>query len=201
MVSPENGITWPEIHGALQYRAFAMSKGQQLPVAEAPQDMGFLRQGLLYLCWQDEQMNRQILLLHRPGELLQPAALPGELRSGADYLAREGCQLVWFTPQAFLSLTALSGERVTASLLGQSCALLRSQALLHRRTLRSRLLAYFHREAQRQGSPRITLPMPLSDLADYLGADRSAMMKELRRMKEDGLITGRGRALEITDAA
>ncbi|MDD7513315.1 MAG: helix-turn-helix domain-containing protein, partial [Clostridiales bacterium] len=34
------------------------------------------------------------------------------------------------------------------------------------------------------------IPMKLTDLAKYLHVDRSAMMREIRRMKSDGLIEG-----------
>ena len=33
-----------------------------------------------------------------------------------------------------------------------------------------------------------TLPFSLTDLADYLNVDRSAMMRELKLLKEDGLV-------------
>ena len=33
-----------------------------------------------------------------------------------------------------------------------------------------------------------TIPMSLSALADYISVDRSSMMRELRKMKEEGII-------------
>ena len=42
--------------------------------------------------------------------------------------------------------------------------------------------------AGRQKSESFTLPFTMVDLADYLSIDRSAMTRELKRMKEEGLI-------------
>ena len=40
------------------------------------------------------------------------------------------------------------------------------------------------------------LPFSLSVLADYIATDRSAMMRELKKMREEGLVSTDGR--EIT---
>ncbi|MBQ1333830.1 MAG: winged helix-turn-helix domain-containing protein, partial [Clostridia bacterium] len=43
-------------------------------------------------------------------------------------------------------------------------------------------------EVKKQGGRTITLPFSASALADYICADRSAMMREMAAMKRDGLI-------------
>ena len=40
----------------------------------------------------------------------------------------------------------------------------------------------------RKLSKTFTLPFSLTDLADFLSIDRSAMMRELKLLKEDGFI-------------
>ena len=60
--------------------------------------------------------------------------------------------------------------------------------ILSRRTLREKILAYLSREVQKQKSQYLDIPMGRIELAEYLGADRSALSRELSRMKEDGLI-------------
>ena len=39
--------------------------------------------------------------------------------------------------------------------------------------------------------------MTLSSLADYLSTDRAAMMRELQKMRADGLIQSSGRKFEL----
>ena len=47
---------------------------------------------------------------------------------------------------------------------------------------------YFSLISTRKLSKTFELPLSLTDLADYLNVDRSAMMRELKLLKEDGLV-------------
>ena len=61
--------------------------------------------------------------------------------------------------------------------------------ILSNKTIRNKLLAYFKIMSKKNNSKIIYLPYTFIDLADYLGVDRSAMYRELRNLKEEGLIT------------
>lgn len=56
-----------------------------------------------------------------------------------------------------------------------------------KRTTRAKLLSYLAGQAPRQGG-RFHIPFDRQELADYLCVDRSAMSKELGRMRDEGLI-------------
>ena len=60
--------------------------------------------------------------------------------------------------------------------------------LLTKRSTRDKLLGYFSLLSTRTLSTSFELPFSLTDLADYLSVDRSAMMRELKLLKEDGFI-------------
>ena len=60
--------------------------------------------------------------------------------------------------------------------------------ILSKKTIREKLITFFSQQAQRQHSRQITLRMDRSALADYLGTDRSALSRELSRMKRAGMI-------------
>lgn len=57
-----------------------------------------------------------------------------------------------------------------------------------KRTTRDKLMTYLMSQAKTHGSSSFTIPFDRQELADYLGVERSAMSKEISRMKEDGLI-------------
>ncbi|MCF0246574.1 MAG: Crp/Fnr family transcriptional regulator [Ileibacterium sp.] len=57
-----------------------------------------------------------------------------------------------------------------------------------RPTLREKILAYLSLEAQKQKSRYIEIPLNRQDMAQYLCANRSAMTRELSKMKEEGII-------------
>lgn len=69
--------------------------------------------------------------------------------------------------------------------------------ILTKKTIREKLLAYFNFLYKRQISRVITLPFSLTDLADYLSIDRSAMMREIRNMKDEGLIDSKGKKIYL----
>ena len=69
--------------------------------------------------------------------------------------------------------------------------------ILANKTIRNKLLAYFKIMSNKNKSSVIYLPYTYSDLADYLGVDRSAMYRELRSLKDDGLITTKNRRINI----
>lgn len=65
--------------------------------------------------------------------------------------------------------------------------------VLSRRSIREKLQCYFKLCQMDAGGPAFTLPFSLSALADYISADRSAMMRELKKMRTEGLVSVEGR--------
>ena len=69
--------------------------------------------------------------------------------------------------------------------------------LLSKRTIREKLLGYFNNVSSKNMSRTFTIPFSLTDLADYLSIDRSAMMRELKLLKEDGFIEKIGNRIQL----
>lgn len=69
--------------------------------------------------------------------------------------------------------------------------------VLSRRSIRDKLMCWFQLRRLASGADSFTLPFTLSALADYISADRSAMMRELKRMKEEGLVEMDGRRVTL----
>ena len=65
------------------------------------------------------------------------------------------------------------------------------------KTVRGRLMSYFSQQVSLRGSDRITIPFDRQQLADYLGVDRSALSKELGKMKREGLLDYRKNQFEL----
>ena len=70
--------------------------------------------------------------------------------------------------------------------------------VLSRRSIREKLLRYFQLQAAKGHGPSFQLPFSLSALADYISADRSAMMRELKQMREEILVTITGRQVTLS---
>lgn len=61
--------------------------------------------------------------------------------------------------------------------------------VLSQRTTRQKLLTYFDYLSMKNSSANFSLPLSLSDLADYLSVDRSAMMREMKKIKNENIIS------------
>ena len=62
------------------------------------------------------------------------------------------------------------------------------------KTIRERLLIYLSNESRKAGSQEFVIPFDRQQLADYLNVDRSALSKELGKMRDEGLIEFRKNA-------
>ena len=69
--------------------------------------------------------------------------------------------------------------------------------ILSRRSIREKLMCYFGMQCAKINANRFTLPFSLSALADYISTDRSAMMRELKKMREEGLVEVNGRKVTL----
>lgn len=60
--------------------------------------------------------------------------------------------------------------------------------LLSQKTIRNKLLEYFKIKTENRITKNIYLPYTFTELANYLGTDRSAMYRELKHLQEENLI-------------
>ena len=66
--------------------------------------------------------------------------------------------------------------------------LMRKVEVVSKRTTREKLLSYLSIQAQTQQTRYFDIPLGRGELAEYLCVDRSAMTRELAKMKEEGII-------------
>ena len=69
--------------------------------------------------------------------------------------------------------------------------------LLSKRTIREKLISYFSKRSESAFNKTFTLTLTLTDLADYLSVDRSAMMREIKSLKDEGFIKKSGNKITL----
>ena len=69
--------------------------------------------------------------------------------------------------------------------------------MISKKSLRRKLQAYFDYLSEKTGSRSFQLDQSFSQLASYLCADRTSMMRELRNMCDEGLITRQGKNISL----
>ncbi|MGI6255351.1 MAG: Crp/Fnr family transcriptional regulator [Acutalibacter sp.] len=135
------------------------------------------------------------------GELLAFSSLPCD---SVSVVCESECVMV-FLPQARLTAPCTEScschRRLLENLLGliskKAFDLSERVEVLSCRTTREKLLCFFRICAGQERSLNFTLPFSLSALADYICADRSAMMRELKKLKEEGVVETSGRQVRF----
>lgn len=69
--------------------------------------------------------------------------------------------------------------------------------LLTKRTIRNKILAYFDILSNRSLHKTFSIPFSYTDLADFLSVDRSAMMRELKLLIDEGFIKKNGSRITL----
>lgn len=179
-------------------------RGEILPIRKSDTErVCFLLGGTAYLTAEDAGGEKQILNYFIKGQIIHGSMIirPG---SGHSYVtAKYPCRI------AFLSLDEIKEFRQShpagalsrlPEFIFQSCitGLQQHCYILQQKTIRNKILAFLHFQASQQKSSAISLPIPYSDLADYLSVDRSSLMKEISRMCREGLIVKKSRLIELT---
>ncbi len=193
------GLSPKELAAALIFfdaRECTFDKGEFLQRAGAPVlRFGLLLSGTLQVFTDDVEGQRMLMANVRPGECYGESLCYVSTADSPVYVqATEPCRVLLLSTERLHKPTQSPQEaalisRFTAMLAGKILAMNDRVQILSKRTLRKKLLAYFTlctRESS--GKCEFTISMDRASLADYLGADRAALSRELSCMKKEGLI-------------
>ena len=170
-------------------------KNEMLQSAGKPiRRFGIVLRGAVQVCVDDIEGNRMIMAEVAPGHSFGESLCFLRTKESPVYIfASEDSEVLWLSTEALFSdpadpfLTELQ-RRFTAALAEKALTMNNRIQVLSRLSLRGKLTAYFTGLAATQGSDVIRLPMNREDTAAYIGVNRSALSRELARMKKEGLI-------------
>lgn len=165
---------------------------------------GLVLSGSVQACCDDLDGNRMIMADVQPGVTFGESLCFMKIPDSPVYIhASEDCEILW------LSLDRLYGGEPSAAAAGiqeRFTALLASRALvmnsriqiLSKKSIREKLAVYFSQLSSAYGKDEFTVPLNREDMATYIGTDRSALSRELSRMKKEGIIDYRKNLFRIT---
>lgn len=79
-------------------------------------------------------------------------------------------------------------KKINQMIAENSIELLNKLTHMSKKTIREKLMSYFLTMTETSGSDYFEIPYNVTELANYLSVDRSALSNELSKMKADGLI-------------
>lgn len=159
-------------------------------------DLAILAEGSLHIQNDDYWGNRSILGQIAPGEMFGESYLApdsGPLQN--DVVAVEDSAVLFFDARQILTTCSctcrfhtLVIQNLFFAISGKNRQLVQKLAHRSRRTTREKLISYLSEEAKRQNSDHFIIPFNRQQLANFLSVDRSALSKELCKMRSEGLL-------------
>lgn len=167
-------------------------------------DIGLVLSGSVRIEFTDLWGNKSILGIIPAGGVFAEsyACIPDEPMM-VDAVANEECSIMFISvPRLFMPCPDCKNQnRLIQNLVvisaGKNLQLSRRSMHTSPKTIRGRLFSYFSQMVSAQGSNKIIIPFDRQQLADYLNLDRSALSKELAKMRKDGLIAYHKNIFEI----
>lgn len=155
--------------------------------------LGLVESGTAHLVRIDVDGNRSIIDYYETGDVFGKKLAPQSEMDTYYICAKEKCKITFINFNKLLSKCENNCIKHTTLLNNLlMIALQKSQMhidVLSQRSIKLKLITYFDYLSIHNDSNNFSLPLSLSDLADYLSVDRSAMMREIKKMKTEDIIS------------
>lgn len=153
-----------------------------------------LLEGKAQLCTYDKDGNKKILYYYTKNDIFGEPLFNSYMDRELFVLAKEKCQVLFYpydaaencTEDCLYHIEILKNlpDLVFTSIAKQNFRML----LLTNKSVRDKLLTYFQILSSEAHSKTFELPLSLTDLSDYLMIERTAMMREIKRLKDEKII-------------
>lgn len=159
------------------------------------QEMGIVQKGSVNIENIDPWGNKGILSNVAAGQVFAETYALCREPLMVNAVAAENCEIVFLNLHTLMSKCNMSSSwymKIMQNMLRVSAQ--KNLILSHRifcttaKTVRGRLLTYLSAMAVKKDSSTFQVPFDRQQMADYLNLDRSALSKELGRMRDEGMI-------------
>lgn len=181
----------------LQAREVSYSKGQFIyQENDVVQEAGIVMSGKVHVLQEDFWGNRNIVSVMQRGDIFgEVYACLGNEKLRISICAETDCQMLFINLRKAMHVcrnTCLFHqklvENIVYSIARKNLNLTAKIQHISRRSIREKVLSYLSEESRRNESSYFSIPFTRQQMADFLAVDRSALSKELAKMKEEGII-------------
>lgn len=158
-------------------------------------EVGIVQTGNVHIEMIDLWGNKSILSSIAPGQIFAETYAICRKPLLVDVTAAAPCEIFFLNLEFLARSFSEPGSCRDAIMQNLFAICVRKNLILSNRifcttpkTVRGRLLVYLSSESAKAGSTSFTIPFDRQGMADYLNLDRSALSKELGRMKKDGIL-------------
>lgn len=156
--------------------------------------IGIIEEGTADLVRFDYDGNKTIIESLEKNDIFSELFISNE-NSELTLIANTDCKIIFISYQNIIKLLGKANQN-QQKLIKNIFTIVKEKIIfqnkrieiLTKRTTREKLLAYFSMLSKENMSRTFNLPFSYSSLADYLSINRSAMTREIKNLKDDGLI-------------
>ena len=183
--------------GCIGYHIGTFRKGDIVAFdAENIRHLGIVLCGAVDMVKEDLWGNSTLLVRTRRGEVFgETFACGSDSLSTVTFLVSEDAQILFLPFDRVMHSCSMACQfhhrlvmNTVRIIANKNRDLMRKVEVVSKRSIREKLLAYLSIQAQALGSRYFEIPLGRVELAEYLCVDRSALTRELAKMKEEGLI-------------
>ena len=192
--------------GCIGYHVKAYQKGEIIAFEEENiNHVGVVLSGSVDMLKEDVWGNRTMLVRSYPQDIFGETFACGEdSLSTVTFAAAENCRVLFLSFCRVMHTCTHACqfhqrliENMVRLIARKNRELMRKVEVVVKKTLREKILAYLSIQSQAQDSRRFEIPLGRVEWAEYLNADRSALTRELAKMKEEGIIDYQKNTFEI----
>ena len=183
--------------GCIGYHIGVFKKGEIIIFEEENiKHIGIVISGTVDMIKEDLWGNKTMLIRMRKNEMFGETFACGEDNlSVVTFIVSEDAEILFIPFHRVMHSCTMACafhhkliENMVRVIANKNRDLMRKVEIISKRTLREKILAYLSIQAQLQGTRYFEIPLGRVEWAEYLCADRSALTRELAKMKDDGLI-------------
>ena len=160
--------------------------------------IGIILNGKASIVTYDYEGNRDII------DSLETDAVFGKpfshIENDVSIIAATNCEVLFIDYQLLTSSSSKYDKinyNINHLLTSKIYQLYEKLEILSKRSTREKLLAYFNNIAKKRNKKTFNLSITYMELADYLSVDRSAMMREIKNLKDEKKIIKDGKKITL----
>ena len=183
--------------GCVGYHVGTFQKGQTVAFEEENiRHIGILLSGAVDMVKEDLWGNKTMLVrMHRDEVFGETFACGADSLAVVSFVVSQDAEILFLPFDRVMNSCTMACafhhrliENMVRIIAAKNRDLMRKVEVVSKRTLREKILAYLSIQAQIQQARYFEIPLGRVELAEYLCADRSALTRELAKMKDEGLI-------------
>ena len=171
-------------------------KGEFLPIFQTnKREIAYIKKGRVSLMRSDEEGNLVFLEEYKEDDIFSKLWIYNEMND-LFIECNTDCEIYFLDFSLFIQNET---NKYTLFLLNKMSSCIRKlnkkSTILQKKSMEDKLLTYFRALAKKENTKRFEVPLTFKDLADYLGVDRSSLMRKLNDLEAKKKIKRSGKTI------